>query len=165
MANEPEARQLGLPMTIALVVGNIIGAGVFLLPAALAPYGVNAVIGWLVTNVVALAVATWLFPGITLHGHDTGDKVLTLVVVGLIFGVITSLVKPVITFFSLPFIILTLGFLLLVINALMLLLTSKIAGSAGVPFHVDGFWTAVFASIVISIVSAVVGSILDTDRE
>lgn len=57
MANEPEARQLGLPMTIALVVGNIIGAGVFLLPAALAPYGVNAVIGWLVTIAGALCLA------------------------------------------------------------------------------------------------------------
>jgi len=57
MASEPEARQLGLPMTIALVVGNIIGAGVFLLPAALAPYGVNAVIGWLVTIAGALCLA------------------------------------------------------------------------------------------------------------
>jgi basic amino acid/polyamine antiporter, APA family len=50
-------RQLGLWMAIALVVGNIIGAGVFLLPAALAPYGINAVIGWLVTIGGALCLA------------------------------------------------------------------------------------------------------------
>jgi basic amino acid/polyamine antiporter, APA family len=50
-------RQLGLWMAVALVVGNIIGAGVFLLPAALAPYGINAVIGWLVTIGGALCLA------------------------------------------------------------------------------------------------------------
>jgi len=43
------ARQLGFWMTLALVVGNIIGAGVFLLPASLAPYGESAIYGWLLT--------------------------------------------------------------------------------------------------------------------
>ena len=53
----PGERQLGFWMATALVVGNIIGAGVFLLPAALAPYGMNAVIGWLITIAGALCLA------------------------------------------------------------------------------------------------------------
>lgn len=121
-------------------------------------------LAWIIVNVLALGAATWLFDGISLGGSDQTDRILTLVVVGGIFGVITSFVKPVITFLSFPFIVLSLGLLLLVINALMLLLTSRIAASLDLGFHVRGFWTAVFASIVISIVSAVVGAALP-DRE
>ena len=53
----PAGRQLGLWSAIALVVGNMIGSGVFLLPASLAPYGWNAVGGWLITIVGALVLA------------------------------------------------------------------------------------------------------------
>ena len=58
MSSQPQARQLGLPMTIALVVGNMIGAGIFLLPAELAPYGHTAFYGWLVTIAGVLCLAT-----------------------------------------------------------------------------------------------------------
>lgn len=54
---DSERQQLGTWMTTALVVGNIIGAGLFLLPSALAPYGINAIIGWLVTLAGALCLA------------------------------------------------------------------------------------------------------------
>jgi len=66
-------------------------------------------------------------------------------------------VAPVIKTLSLPFIIVTLGFALLVINALLLLLTEWVTDKFGVEFHVDGFWWAVLGSIVISIVNAVLG--------
>ena len=66
---------------------------------------------------------------------------------------ITSFVRPIVNLLSLPLIILTLGLMLLVVNALMLLLTSKIADSLDLGFHVDGFWTALWGSIVISIAS------------
>jgi putative membrane protein len=115
---------------------------------------------WLVVNAAALGAAVWLFDGITLTGDTTGDRLVTLVVVGAIFGVITSVVRPIVNLLSLPLIILTLGLMLIVTNALMLLLTSKVAGSFGLAFHVDGFWTAVFGAIVISIVSMVVESLL-----
>ena len=71
---------------------------------------------------------------------------------------ITSVVKPVLTVLSLPFILLTLGLFLLVINALLLLLTGWVAGGLGVGFHVDGFWTAVGGSIVITVVTWAVDS-------
>ncbi len=112
-------------------------------------------------NAVALAVAAWLFDGIRVRGDDTTGQVLTVLGVALVFGVVNAVVAPVVKLLSLPFIILTLGLLLLVINALMLILTSRISEAVGLGFRVDGFWTAVFASIVISVVSAGVGALLE----
>jgi putative membrane protein len=115
---------------------------------------------WILVNVLALGAAALLFDGITVTGADRSEQIVTLVIVGAIFGAITSFVKPVIQLFSLPFIVLTFGLFLLVINALMLLLTSVIADGLDLGFHVDGFVTAVLGSIVISIVSAVVSLVL-----
>ncbi len=107
----------------------------------------------LVVNALALGFAVWIFDGITLTGGSDTDKVVRLIVVGAIFGLITSFVRPVVNFFSLPLIVLTLGLMLLVVNALMLLLTSKIADAVDLGFQVDGFWVALFGSIVISLAS------------
>jgi putative membrane protein len=115
---------------------------------------------WLVVNAAALGVAVWLFDGITLTADTTGGKIGTLLVVGAIFGVITSVVRPIVNLLSLPLIILTLGLMLLVTNAMMLLLTSKVAESLDLGFHVEGFWTAVFGAIVISIASMIVEALL-----
>ena len=115
---------------------------------------------FILVNVLALGAAAWLFDGIDVTGATRGDQILTLVIVGVIFGLITSFVKPVVTFFSLPFIVLTFGLFLLVVNALMLLLTSAIADGVGLGFHVDGFWVAVLGAIVISVVSAVASAVL-----
>jgi putative membrane protein len=115
---------------------------------------------WLVVNAAALGVAVWLFDGITLTAQTTEGKIGTLVVVGAIFGVITSVVRPIVNLLSLPLIILTLGLMLFVTNALMLLLTSKVADAVGLDFHVQGFWTAVFGAIVISLASMVVEALL-----
>lgn len=111
---------------------------------------------WLVANAFALLVAIWVFDGITLHAHTRVDQVIQLLITGGIFGVINSLVKPVVKLISLPFIILSIGLLLFVINALMLLLTSRIADTLGLGFHVHGFWTALGGSIVISLIGLVV---------
>jgi putative membrane protein len=117
------------------------------------------IIVWLAVNALALGVAVWLFDGITLTADSDTNKVVQLVIVGAIFGVINMIVRPVVNLLSLPLIILTLGLMLIVVNALMLLLTSKIADSTGLDFHVDGFWTAVWGSIVISIASMVLNAI------
>jgi putative membrane protein len=118
------------------------------------------IVVWVIVNVLALGAAVWLFDGITLTADTTGGRIGTLLVVGAIFGVITAVVRPIVSLLSLPLIILTLGLMLLVINALMLLLTSKVADTFGLGFHVDGFWTAVFGAIVISISSMVVEALL-----
>ncbi|MEK2474643.1 MULTISPECIES: phage holin family protein [Streptomyces] len=104
-------------------------------------------------NAAALAVAIWLLKGITLTGENTGRKVFTLVLVALIFGLVNFLVKPVVKVLSFPLFILTLGLITLVVNALMLLLTSWVAGKADLAFHVDGFWTALLGGVIVSIAS------------
>jgi putative membrane protein len=111
-------------------------------------------------NALALGVAAWLFDGIDVTGSGPGQRAVTLVVVGVVFGLVNAIVAPIVKLLSLPFIILTLGLLLLVINALMLLLTSALARAMGLGFHVDGFGTAVLASIVISIVSWILSAVL-----
>ena len=117
------------------------------------------IIVWLAVNALALGVAVWLFDGITLSGSSNTDQFVKLLIVGAIFGVINMIVRPIVNLLSLPLIILTLGLMLIVVNALMLLLTSKIAESTDLGFHVDGFWTAVWGSIVISIASMLLNAV------
>ncbi len=104
-------------------------------------------------NAGALAVAIWLLQDITLTGDSTAKKAWTLILVALVFGLVNFLVKPIVKLISLPLFILTLGLITLVINALMLLLTSWLADQLDLSFHVEGFWTAVLGGLIISVVS------------
>lgn len=113
-----------------------------------------------VANAAALAVAIWLLDDITLTGESTGHVAWSLALVALIFGLVNVVVKPVVKLFSLPLFILTLGLITIVINALMLLLTSWLAGQVDLAFHVAGFWAAVLGGLVISIVSWAMNVIL-----
>ncbi|MEV0978753.1 MULTISPECIES: phage holin family protein [unclassified Streptomyces] len=106
-----------------------------------------------IANAGALLVAVWLLDKITLTGSSTGKKAGTLIVVALVFGLVNFLVKPVVKVLTFPLFILTLGLFTLVVNALMLLLTSWVCGKADLSFHVEGFWTAVLGGLIISIVS------------
>lgn len=116
-------------------------------------------------NACALAVAAWIFDGIRVGGPamDTGDRLVHLAVVAALFGLVNAVLAPVIKLLSLPFIIVTLGLMLIVINALMLLLVSEIAEAVDLRFSVNGFWTAFWAAIVISLVSAAMNLVLDDD--
>jgi putative membrane protein len=121
-------------------------------------------LSWLVVNTLAVGAAVWLFDGITLSGDTDTDKAVTLVIVGAIFGLVTSFVRPIVNFVSIILIILTLGLMLLVVNALMLMLTSWLAEQADLGFSVDGFWVALGGSIVISLASMVLEAVLPGDR-
>jgi putative membrane protein len=114
----------------------------------------------LLGNAIALAIAAWMLDDITISGSTTGRRILTLLIVAAIFGAVNAVVKPIAKLLSLPFIILTLGLLIFVINALMLMLTSWIAGLLDVPFHVDGFGTALLGALIITIVSWVLNAVL-----
>ncbi|MEU0312767.1 phage holin family protein [Nocardioides sp. NPDC006273] len=112
---------------------------------------------WLITNAIALAVATWLVGGIYFDGPTSGmeeikQKLIPLLLVALVLGIVSAWVKPILKFVAFPFILLTFGLLLLVINAAMLGLTAWILGPTEIGFHVDGFWAAVLGGIIISIV-------------
>ena len=91
-------------------------------------------------------------------------------VVAVIFGLVNALIRPIVAFFSIPIRCLTLGLFTLVINALMLLFTSWLAGLFGINVTIgDGLinslWTALLASIVISIVSFVLSWFLPDDKK
>ena len=115
---------------------------------------------WLV-SAVALSVAAWLLGDhmdIGQSSDETVPRIITVLVVALVFTLINSIVGPVVKLLSLPFIIITLGLALLVINALLLLLTEQITDAFDVVFHIDGFWWAVVASVVISVSQSIVGA-------
>ena len=123
-------------------------------------------LGWLLSNAVALAVAAWLIDGIRFSGPTSGTaelthKLLPVIGVAIILGVVSALVKPVLTILSFPIVILTLGLFLLVINAAMVLLTGWLADQLGIGFDVTGFWPAVGGAIVITVVTWFVDRLVD----
>ena len=101
-------------------------------------------------SAAALTAAAWWLDGISFTGDD--NEALTLLGVALVFGVVNAVIAPVVKLLSLPFIILTLGLLLWIINAAMLLLTAAIADGIGLGFEVDGFWTALVGALIVTIV-------------
>ena len=105
----------------------------------------------LLANAVALAIATGAVGGITLEGATTGRRILTLLIVAAIFGVVNAFVKPILFLF--------------VINAAMLLLTSWITGKLDVQFHVDGFWSALLGSLIITVVGILLNAVLPEKAE
>ena len=116
-----------------------------------------------VINAVALWVAAWAIPGITFGGGSTGQVVKTVVIVALIFGIVNVFIKPILKLLSLPFIILTLGLFVFIVNAFMLQLTSWLAGKFDLAFHVEHFfWDAVFGALIITFVSMIL-SFVKTD--
>jgi putative membrane protein len=96
-------------------------------------------------NTFALFVASWLLSGLS-YGSDWW----ALLVAGLVFTLVNFLLKPVLTLLSVPFIIVTLGIFYLLINVFMLYLTHWLVPQ----FTIAGFWWAVLAAIIVSIVNA-----------
>jgi putative membrane protein len=113
----------------------------------------------IVITAIALWAATRLVSGITFHGNWIG-----LAGVALVFGVLKSFVRPILTFLSFPLLIVTLGLFTFVLNAVMLLLTSALASRLGIDFHVAGFWPAFWGAIVVGIVSFLLSIFLPDER-
>lgn len=114
-------------------------------------------------NAVALWIAAIVVPGITLaqDSRSTSSKVLTIIVIAIIFGLINAVVKPIAHFFSFPLIILTLGLFTFVVNAFMLQILSWLSGSFGLAFHIDNFfWAAILGALVVSFVSMLINMLL-----
>ena len=100
---------------------------------------------------LSLVVAVWLIPGITIS--DTNGW-FAVSITAAILGFLNAVIRPILAFFSCGCIVLTMGLFMLVINAAMLSLASWIATDLlGIGFYVEGFWAALFGSIVVSLVS------------
>jgi putative membrane protein len=113
---------------------------------------------------VALFVATAVVPGIQLLAGTTLSKVTTLVVVALIFGVTNTVLKPVVKVLGCVFYVLTLGLFGLVVNGLLLWLTSWVAGKLSEPFHITGFWPAFWGAIIVGLVGWLLSITLGENR-
>jgi putative membrane protein len=103
----------------------------------------------LLVTAASLWVAVRLVPGITYSGSWLG-----LLGVALVFGFLNAIVRPILFLLTCPLLVITLGLFVFVLNAIMLLLTSSLAGSLGLAFHVDGFLSAFLGAIVIGVTSA-----------
>ena len=105
---------------------------------------------WVIST-LAVLVATYVVPGIK-YG-DWRD----LLVATLVLGLLNSFLRPLLMLLSLPLLIFTLGLFTIVINAVLLLLVSVLLGADN--FRVDGFWSAFWGALVISVVSLLLNSI------
>lgn len=114
---------------------------------------IKFIIRWAI-NAAALYAAAVIVPGIDFEGDWMG-----LVWLALIISLLNMLLRPLLKLLTLPLIILTLGLFTIVINTLVLMLTSSIGEYFGLGLTVDGFWPALLGSLVISIVSMVMSAI------
>lgn len=98
----------------------------------------------LLINALALYITAYIIPGITISGWQT------LLVVAVVWGILTAVIKPILVILTLPINILTLGLFTFVINAALLLFTSNIVPG----FRIEGFGTALIAAVVLAIINA-----------
>jgi putative membrane protein len=105
-------------------------------------------------NAVALYVAAWALSGVTY-----GDEWWSLLIAAAVFTVVNMWLKPIVTLLSLPFIILTLGLFLFVVNILMLYVTDWLTD-----FHLSSFGTAALAAIIVTVVNWVLHAVVPGER-
>jgi putative membrane protein len=117
-----------------------------------------------IVSAAALGVAAWAVPGIQVSGHSDASKAVTLLVVALIFGIINTVLKPVIKTVGCAFYVLTLGLAALIVNGLLLWLASYLADRLSLPFHITGFLAAVEGALIVGVVSWLLHLILGDKR-
>lgn len=119
-------------------------------------------------NAVALWVAALVVSGVELgeNAKALSTRLVTIVLVAVVFGVVNAVVKPIATFLSFPAIVLTLGLFTFVVNAFMLQITEWISDGVGLDFHIQHFfWDAVMAALVMTLVSMVLNFVMpDEDK-
>jgi putative membrane protein len=113
----------------------------------------------LLINAAALWVATQIVPGV---GYTGG--VVPMLAVALVFGIVNAVIGRVTKILTFPIILLTLGLFALVINGLMLLLTSALSSTLGLGFHVQGFWAAFWGALVVSLISTILSLFIRDSR-
>ena len=106
-------------------------------------------IRWII-SALALFAAAYFVPGIRVEGANAWT---VYAVMAVILGLVNALVRPILKLLSCPFIILTLGLFLLLINGVSLLIAAKIAEVLKVGFYVDGFTAAFLGALVVSVVT------------
>jgi putative membrane protein len=117
---------------------------------------VRPVLTKVVINAVAIWIATLVIPQVTVEGSTVGETVLSLVIVGALFGLINTFIKPVVKLFTLPLYLLSLGLISFVVNALMLKIVEWLSGKIGITFDAGPFfWSTIGAAVVVTFVGMI----------
>ncbi|WP_433828055.1 phage holin family protein [Actinoplanes sp. CA-015351] len=115
----------------------------------------------LLITAVSLWIATLVIDGIDLTSDTAAGKAGTLIAVAVIFGVVNAILRPIIKVLGCGLYVLTLGLIALVVNGLLFLLTSWIAGELDLGFHVDSFWpAALLGALLVGVVSWVLNMLV-----
>ena len=124
----------------------------------------HVILRWFI-NAIALLAAAFVVPGIHLSGSGRPglNEWVTLAIVAAIFGVINAIIRPIVVLLTLPLTIITLGLFVFVINALMLMLTGRLARAFDLGFRVDGFGAALLGALVIAVVSFILGRVFASE--
>jgi len=114
------------------------------------------IVRWLIIA-ASLFLAAWIVPGIQVAGNAW----MVFGITAIILGLLNAIIRPVLKFLSCGFIFITMGLFSIVINASMLILASNLAQNwFDVGFYVDNFWSALLGSLIISLVSMILGNVL-----
>jgi len=126
--------------------------------------GVNMkslLVRWIIVA-VALILTAYIVPGITVEGNG----IIVVLGMAVVLGFVNAFIRPLLTFLSCGFIVITLGLFLLVINAVSLWLASWMAQNwFGLGFVVDGFWPAFWGSIVVSVIAFVLSMLVGANKK
>lgn len=120
----------------------------------MAERGGSLLLHW-VLNAAALWAAAVIVPGLEFDG-GLGR----LLLVAAVFGIVNSILRPLLTILTCPLIVLTLGLFTLVINALLLLVTGWLSESWNLGFTVTGFWAAFWGGLAVGLVSMILSLLL-----
>ena len=115
-------------------------------------------LGRIIINAIAIGITAALLPGI----HVLNNDILTYLLLGLVFGLVNALIKPIVSLLTCPLVILTLGLFALVINGVMLLITAALSDGRLV---VDGLGWAIVGGIIMGIVNIVLESVFGLNRD
>jgi putative membrane protein len=113
----------------------------------------------LLVNAAALWVATRIVPGVTYSGG-----IMPMLAVALVFGIVNAVIGTVTKILTFPIILVTLGLFILVINGLMLMVTSAVSSALDLGFHVGGFSAAFWGALVVSVVSTILSLVIRDSR-
>ena len=115
----------------------------------------------LVITAVSLWIATLVIDGIDLTSESASGKAGTLIAVAVIFGLVNAVLRPIIKVLGCGLYVVSLGLIALLVNGLLFLLTSWIAGRLDLGFHVDGFWpSAILGALLVGVVSWVLNMLV-----
>ncbi|MEO8760668.1 MAG: phage holin family protein [Bacteroidia bacterium] len=111
----------------------------------------------LILSTIAVLITAWLLPGVSIDGNSF----FTAFMIAVVLAFLNAVLKPILVFLTIPVTILTLGLFYLVINALIIIIAEHLVSG----FHVSGFFTALFFSLVLSLIASVLDALAGIKKD